>query len=133
MRRIGDEDFLSRNSLRVVIRPHNQQAGELSMGTGRRLERDCVHAGDFGEAVAQRLDDPQCTLRNFLGLIRMPVCQTVKTRNNFIHAGVVFHGARPERIHSEVNGIVPGGKPSEVANDFDLADLGHVAEVRACR
>ena len=57
MRRVRDKDFLSRNSLGVVIGPHHQQAGEFSLGAGRGLQGDRIHAGNFEEAVTQGFDD----------------------------------------------------------------------------
>ena len=99
------------------------------MRAGRGLQRDRVHAGDFDQALAQRLDDAQRALRNLLRLVGMSVGQAFEARDHFVHARVVLHGARAQRIHAEIDGVVPGGKPGEVADDFDLADFGHVAQV----
>ena len=49
--------------------------------------------------------------------------------NRFIHPGVVLHRARAQRIHSQVDGVIPGGQAREVADDFNLAHLGHIAEI----
>src|SRR6185437_4225483 len=84
---------------------------------------------DFKQAVTQCLDDAQRALRSLLGLIRMRIGNTVETRNGFVHARVVLHRAGTERVHAEIDGVVPRREPREVANDFDFADLGHVAEV----
>jgi hypothetical protein len=48
---------------------------------------------------------------------------------SFVHAAVVLHRAASERIHAQINGVVPGGEPREVADDFDLAQLRHDAKV----
>src|ERR1700730_18503177 len=59
----------------------------------------------------------------------MTVRDSLHARDGFIHTRVVLHRARTQGIHAEVNGVVPGGKPRKVADDLDLADLGHVAEI----
>ena len=48
----------------------------------------------------------------------------VEARDEFIDARVVLHGAGAERIHAQIDGVVPGGKAREVADDFDFADFG---------
>src|SRR5580704_3892676 len=50
--------------------------------------------------------------------------EAFEPRDEFVHAWVVFHRAGAERVHAEVNGVVPGGKPREVPNYFDFADFG---------
>ena len=54
----------------------------------------------------------------------MFVRQAIEPRDEFIHARVVFHGAGTERIHAEINRVIPCGEPREVADHFDLADFG---------
>jgi hypothetical protein len=49
--------------------------------------------------------------------------------NEFVHTRVVLHGAAAQRVHAEIDGIVPGGEAGEVANDFDLAQFGHKAQI----
>src|SRR5713101_408026 len=63
----------------------------------------------------------------------MSIGQTFETDHQFIHSRVVLHGARTQRIHAEIDSVVPGGKPGEVADDFDFADFGHVAQVFSFR
>ena len=53
----------------------------------------------------------------------MGVGQAFNTRDKLIHAGVVLHGAGAQRIHTQVDGVVPGGEPREVADDLDLAQF----------
>ena len=56
VRRVGNEDLAPRIALRLMPRAHQQNAGELAVRAGRRLQRDRVHAGDFdaGSAAAGR-------------------------------------------------------------------------------
>ena len=50
--------------------------------------------------------------------------EAVEARDEFVDARVVFHGAGAERIHAEVNRVIPGGEAREVADHFDFADFG---------
>jgi hypothetical protein len=67
----------------------------------------------------------------FLGLIGMAVGEAFDARDKFVHARVVLHGAGAQRIHSEIDGVIPRREPREVADDFDLAHFGHIAEILA--
>src|ERR1700674_5493090 len=59
----------------------------------------------------------------------MPVREPLNARDEFVHSWVVFHGARTQRIHSQIDGVIPRREPREVADDFYLAHLRHVAEI----
>src|ERR1700730_10722910 len=59
----------------------------------------------------------------------MPVGNAIQAGDNLVHARVVLHRARAERIHSEIDGVIPSGKPGEVADDFDLAYFGQLAKI----
>ena len=43
--------------------------------------------------------------------------------HKLIHPRVVLHRARAQRIHAQIDGVVPRREPREVANDLDLAQL----------
>src|SRR5580704_3009648 len=49
--------------------------------------------------------------------------ESIEPRDEFVYARIVFHGAGTERIHSEVDGVIPRGKPGEMPDHFDLADF----------
>src|SRR5579872_5634704 len=49
--------------------------------------------------------------------------EAIEARDEFIYARIVFHGAGAERIHAEVDGVIPRGEAREVANHFDFADF----------
>ena len=51
--------------------------------------------------------------------------------DKFVDPRVVLHGAAAQRVHAQIDGIVPGGEAGEVANDLDLAQLGHQSQIRA--
>ena len=44
-----------------------------------------------------------------------------KPRHHFVDARIVLHGAAAQRIHAEIDGVVPSREPREVADDFNLA------------
>ncbi len=46
-----------------------------------------------------------------------------------IEPRVVLHRARTERIHAEIDRIVPGRHANEVTDDIDFADFGHAFEI----
>ena len=131
VRRVGNENLAAGIALRLVPRADQQDAGELAMRAGRGLQRDRVHAGDFEQAALQQVDDFENALRERFGPVGMRLGQALDARDKFVHARVVLHGAGAERIHAEVDGVVPGGEAREVADDLDLAELreqaGHLA------
>src|SRR6267378_8140038 len=61
----------------------------------------------------------------------MAIGEAFDARYKLVDARVVFHGARAQRIHSKIDGVIPRREPREVTDDFDLADFGHVAEILA--
>ena len=83
-----------------------------------------IHARNFGEAIQQQLQNFQAALREFLRLVGMLGGDAVQARDEFVYPRVVFHRAGAERVHAEVNRVIPRGKPREVADHFDLADFG---------
>ena len=94
-------------------------------------KRDRVHAGDLDELLAQHLQNAQRALGHALRLIRMRLGQSRQPRHIFVDARVVLHGARAQRIHAVIDGIVPGRDACVVADDFDLAHLRHLAQIFA--
>ena len=58
-----------------------------------------------------------------LGLIRMGLCDAFQPRDKLIYPRVVLHRAAAQRIHPQINRVVPRRKPREVPDDFDLAQL----------
>ena len=49
--------------------------------------------------------------------------QPIETRDQFVHARVVLHGAAAKRIKAEIDRVIPGGKAREVADGFHFADF----------
>ncbi len=53
VRGIGNEDLLAGIALRLEIRANHQDAGQLAMRAGGRLQGDRVHAGDLDQLLAE--------------------------------------------------------------------------------
>ena len=125
VRRIGNQNFFASVAAARETCANQQQPGQLALGSGGGLHGDGVHARDFEQALLQRGENFEAALRQLLRLERVLGGQAVEPRDEFVYARVVLHGARSQRIHPQVDGVIPGGKPRKVAEHFDLADLGH--------
>ena len=87
-------------------------------------------------SIRQRLQqahDLERALRERFRLVRMRFGDAFEAGDEFVDARVVLHGAAAQRIHAEIDGVVPGGEAREVADDLDLAQLGHQAQVARVR
>ena len=131
VRRVGNQNFLARVAVFLVIGADQEEACQFAVRASSGLQRDRVHAGDFEEALFEELQNFQAALRKLLRLIGMLGGDAVEASDEFVDARVVFHGAGAQRIHAEVDGVVPGRETREVANDFDLADFGEAFDAFA--
>src|SRR5688572_3497791 len=59
----------------------------------------------------------------------MKIGVTRDPRGLFIEPRVVLHRARTERIHAEVDRIIPRGHPRKMPNDIYLGNFGHSIEI----
>ena len=82
-----------------------------------------VHARDFEEALLQEAQDFQAALRELLWLKRVLGGDAVEPCDEFIHARVVFHGAGAQRIHTQVDSVIPRGETCEMTENLDFADF----------
>ncbi len=62
-------------------------------------------------------------LGGLVGLQRMHPLEPRQGRDRLRDLGVVFHGARPERVEARVHAVVHLGEPGVVADQVDLGDL----------
>ncbi len=104
-------------------RANQQDSRELAVRARRRLQRDRLHAGDVEQTLLQQIDDFENALRQRLRPVRMRLCQPLDPGHKLIHARVVLHRARAQRIHPQIDRVVPRRESCEVANDLDLAQL----------
>src|SRR5215213_2236817 len=47
----------------------------------------------------------------------------------FVESRIVFHRAGAQRVHAEIDRIVPGGDANEVTYHVDFAHFGHAFEI----
>ena len=59
----------------LVVGAHQQQAGELAVGAGGRLQGGAREAGDLGQPAAQRVHQLERPLDQVLGLVGMQAAQ----------------------------------------------------------
>ena len=120
---IGNQNFFARIALFLQVGANQQQSRQFSLRSRGRLERNRIHARHLQQAFFQQPHDFQASLRKRLWLVRVFGGEAIEPRHELIDARVVLHGAGAERIHAQVDGIVPSRKPREVAQNFDFAHL----------
>ena len=123
VRGVRNQHFLPWIPLFLQISPDQQQSGKLALRSCGGLQRDGIHASNFQQTFFQQPLDFEAALREIRWLIRVLRCDSLEPGHKFIHARVVLHRAGAQRIHAQVNGMVPGGKPREMSNHLDLADF----------
>ena len=109
-------------------RADQQDARELAMRAGGRLQRDRVHAGDLGQHPSRAPPSSPGALRERFGLIGMRPRQALDARHLLIDARVVLHGAGAERIEAEVDRVILRGEAREVANGVHFAHFRKVLD-----
>ncbi len=68
---IRDQDLLAGFAAREMVGAHHQQRGELAMGSGGRLQRHGIHAGNFRQIPLQLPDQLQGALDGLRRLQRV--------------------------------------------------------------
>ena len=124
MRGIGNENLLARVAALLQQGADQQNAGELAVGAGGRLERHGVHAGDLRKRRLDARHYLHATLREGFRLIRMRPRQTFGACHQFVDPRVVLHGAGAQRVHAVIDGVIPGGEAREVPDGLHFADFG---------
>src|SRR5215203_2613246 len=59
----------------------------------------------------------------------MQVRKAGDTRDLFVKPRVVLHRARSERVHAEVDRVIPRRDAREMPNDVDLAYFGYTVKI----
>ena len=77
--------------------------GEFALCAGHRLKGDFVHAGTHREHVLHFVEDGQEALQVVFRLVRMHVADAGHLSDDLVHARVVLHRARAERIEARVD------------------------------
>ena len=93
-------DDLADITTRGQQRTGHQDARQLTVRAGGRLQGDGVHAGDLEERRFQPRHDLERALGQGFGLVGMHPGQALHLRHTLVDARVVLHGARAKRIHA---------------------------------
>ena len=134
VRRVGDDDLAPPVALAALLEvgAHDQQAGQLALAAGRRLEADRVEARDLAQDLLERpLELERALDRVVLGQ-RMEVAEPGQAHEALVDPRVVFHRAGAERIEARVDPEVARRELGEVAQHLRLGELGE-ARRRAAR
>jgi hypothetical protein len=99
------------------------------VGAGCGLQRHSRQTGDFRELLLQLINHLKRALRVFFISQGMQICKAGDAGHAFIKTRVVFHRAGTQRVHAEIDRIVPGGHAHEVTDDVHFADFGHAFEI----
>lgn len=122
VRAFRDQYHLALVSPRFERRADAEQTAELTVGAGFGAHRDTVHAGEVEQPEGKLVDHLERTLNGLLRLERMDVRKAWKTRDLFVQARIVLHGARAEREQAQVDGVILPGQAGVVANGFGLTE-----------
>ena len=123
VRRVRDEDGLAGIPLPGQRRADHEDAGELPLRAGRRLERDAGEARQLDERLLETPGQLERPLRNLLGRERVSRGKSGEPRDFLVGPRVVLHRARAQRIERLVDGEIQPREPREVARHFHLRDL----------
>ena len=79
--------------------------------------------------VLQLIDDLQCTLRVPFFSERMKIGEARDARHALVQARIVFHRAGAERIHAEIDRVIPLRHANKVSNNVHFADFRQAIKV----
>jgi hypothetical protein len=124
VRRVGDDDLGAVLAAILEVRAHEREPGQLALRARRGLER---HGGEAHHLGQHPLEPPH-ELERSLGalgiLVRVQVAEAAERGRPLVHARVVLHRARAERVEAGVDPERPGRELGEVADEVGLGDLG---------
>ena len=110
-------------AVRPVISLDQQQAGELSVCSRRRLEREAGHARDLRQRLFGLLQHPQRPLHRMQRLERMDPGKAGQRSRAFIHPRIIFHGTGTERIKAVVHAVGFLGQFRIMSRQIDLRNF----------
>src|ERR1043165_42985 len=123
--RIRDEHRAPARTSRTVARveksANHHDARHLAVRARRWLQRNAGKAGDLRQTLLQLVNHLQRALN--IGFIseRMKICKPRNARNALVETRVVLHRARAERIHADIDRVVPRRHANEVAHNIHFA------------
>ena len=119
-----------------VVSLDQQQARELTVSSGCRLEGNTGHARDLAKELLEFADQLVCALYGMSRLQRMQLGESRKSRHLLIDPRVVLHCAGAERIESVVDSVCSLCKSCVVSSHLVLGDLREMRLLltkRSCR
>ncbi len=131
MGRVRDDHLGPGRALGVVPRPHEQEAGELPGGAGRRLQCRGRHPGDGAEGLLELNQQAEPTLGQRCRRSRVHTGQAGQGGDGVAHLGVVLHGAGAEWVGTEVDRVLPVGQPGEVGHEIAFGHLDEAERLGA--
>ena len=133
VRGVGDHDLPARLALAALVEvgAHQQQARELALAAGGRLEADRVEAGDLAQDLLQLPLELERALRRVVVDERVQVAEARQPDEPLVDARVVFHRAGAERIEAGVDAEVARRERGEVAQHLRLGELGQARRLAA--
>ena len=132
MRRVGHEDLVAFGvAAGAVVGADHQDAGQLAVRAGRRLERDGVHAADLDERLLELPQQLERALGDLVGRQRVERGEAGQPGGPLVDLGVALHRARAERVEARVDRVVQLRQVDEVADDLGLVELGQGRRLRA--
>ena len=131
VRRVRGEDLRAVLAAVLVVGACEQDAGQLAVRAGGRLQRDVRQAGDLAERLLQVPHQLQRALRAPLVLQRVQARVARQRRDALVQLRVVLHRARAERVEAGVEVEVALAQAVVVAHQLRLADLRESRRLRA--
>ena len=131
VRRGGDEaDVAVPLTVRLVVGVDREQAGELTLRAGVRLQRDVVVAGDLAQPALEVGDELADALVLVGGRERVQVSELGPRHRFHLGRGVELHRARTEWDHAAIERVVAVGEATQVAQHRGLAVVAVEHRVR---
>ena len=109
---------------RAVVGGDRQQAGQLALRPGVRLQRHGVVAGDLAQPAAQLVDQAADAAGLLVRRERVHLGELGPGHRHHLGGRVELHRARAERDHAAVEGEVAVGEAAQVAQHRGLGVVG---------
>ena len=122
--RVRNDDLVTAAAVLGVPRPHEQEPGQLARCARRGLQGGGVHARDRAQdsfQVGQQRHPPLGEPRRGR---RVDVGQSGQGGGVVADLRVVLHRARPERVGTQVDGVLAVAEPREMGDQVALGKLG---------
>ena len=121
---VGDDDLgAAAVAPRLVVLLDEQDAGELAVGAGGRLEGHIRHTGDLTQILLGGLQHVPAAFGGMLGAEGMDAGKAGQGGHLFINPGIVLHGAGAQGIEAAVNAMDLPAQLAVVPGDVGFAHL----------